>query len=268
VTAIGTDERATIPLRGAARAWTAFHALALAELRETGDASLTGIARWVVEPLSYTAVYLILVGGILGRPQAAFPLFLLCALVPWRFFSTAVGGAMSLLIRYAGPLKSYAFPREVLPLVQVAVGAVGLAAALLVFAPVMALYRVVPTLALAWLPAVLGILAVLTAGPAYLAAAFGLYFPDYRGAAQNLIRLAFFLSTALAPVADVPSGRVATMLRANPLSGVFDAFRAILIAGRRPSAVDLLYPLAAGLVLLALGLVVYRWRAPHFPKEM
>jgi ABC-type polysaccharide/polyol phosphate export permease len=121
-----------------------------------------------------------------------------------------------------------------------------------------------------WLPVVLAILVVVTTGPTYLAAVFGLYFPDFRGVAQNLIRAGFFVSTALVPISRIPGEQLPLLIKANPMSGVFDSFRVAfgLVKRTSPEPFDLLYPLAVGGLLLVAGLALYLWREQHFPKEV
>lgn len=243
-------------------------ALASARLKQSRDVSVVGILKWLLEPLSYMAVYFVLVAVFLDRPSFAYPLFLLCALVPWRYFTGVVGGSMALVSAHAAVITNRAFPRDVLPLVLVATEGANLLVALTLFAPMMAWYGIAPRPSMLWVPALIAILAVLSAGPAYLGGVFGLYFPEYRPLVQNLIRMGFFVSTGLVSLRHVPAGRLTTVLRLNPLSGVFDSFRAVVIDGRAPLPFDLLYPLAVGGFLLAVGVPLYRWREREFAKEV
>src|SRR5207237_9363357 len=140
--------------------------------------------------------------------------------------------------------------------------------ALVVLVPFMVYYRTGLSPALFWTPVVIAVLAILVSGPAYIATIFGLYFPDYRGAAQNFIRLGFLASTGLVAASRIPGDNLPRLLKANPLSGIFDSFRDVVIAERMPTFWHLAYPLATGVVLLALGLALYSWREFEFAKEV
>jgi len=258
-----------------ARGWEVFRALTVADLRTTKDFTITGVLKWMLEPISYMFVYFVLVATFLKRPTAeqAFPLFLLCALVPWRFFTGAFVGSMYLLPRFSFVISNTATPTLALPLVAVATEAVNMLIALLLFVPMVAYYGIDVWPAVLWLPVLLGILIVLAIGPAYLGTVFGLYFPDYRGVVQNLVRAGFFISSALITLdflrRQAPEAHeLRLLIRANPFTGVFDSFRSVFLTGTRPLPLDLAIPAGAGLLLLVIGLVVYRRRQREFPKEV
>jgi ABC-type polysaccharide/polyol phosphate export permease len=244
-------------------------ALTVAELRVTQDLTVVGIFKWMLEPLSYMAVYYLLIGVVLGAAQNRdYPLFLLAGLVQFRYFTGVVNGSMSVLTRFGAAITNRAFPRWVLPLVLAAAEVPTLLLSLLLFVPLMAASGIGPSPALVWIPIIVLVLALVSIGPAYLMAVFGLYFPDFRGAAQNLIRVTYFVSTGLFPASFAQGDILPLLPKLNPLSGVFDAMRAVVMFGKAPKAFDLLYPALAGLVFLALGGSLYRWRQHQFAKEL
>jgi len=262
-----TTSKAQTGTTGFHRGWTALVALTRAELQETRDLSLVGVFKWALEPLSYMAIYFVLVGAILDRPRYALPLFLLCALVPWRFFTGTTIESMALLKRYSEIIKNRAFPREVIPLILIASQALTFLIALALFAPLMIYYRVDAWPTILWLPVLIVELIVLSAGPTYLGVVFGLYFPDYREIVRNLIRLGFFASSALVPISEIPGDNLPLVLEANPMTGIFDSFRAIMLFEHAPSFRDIAYPSTVGVVLLLVSLAIYRRYQSEFPKE-
>jgi lipopolysaccharide transport system permease protein len=259
----------TPPTREArvSRAWETLAALTIGGIREDRDFTPLGVLKWVIEPLLFAAVYFLLLVAVLGRTGNNRLLFLLCALLPYRYFSGVASGSLTLVGRHSSILTNRSFPRGVLPLVLMGTEGLTFGISLLFLGPFMVFYGIAPTPALLWLPAILLVLAVLTSGVAYLGTVLGLYFPDLRGLIQNLIRVGFFMSTGLVR-GRVPGETLPGLLRANPLSGIFDAMRAIVINGRAPAARDLLYPLAVGLVVLGFGIAVFRARESQFAKEV
>jgi lipopolysaccharide transport system permease protein len=248
--------------------WEVLRAISVGEIRERRKLTPVGIAKWMLEPLSYMLVYFLVLGGFFEQPHHAYPLFLLCALVPWRYFTGAVLGAMSIVERNAAIISNRLFPREVLPLVLVMVEGATFLLALSLFVPLLVYYGIFPGAALLWLPVVIGVLAALCAAGGYVSAVFGVRFPDVRPAAQNLIRLGFFASAGLVQPSDAPSRALEMVLRANPLTGVFESFRAIFLRAEAPQATDLLYPLAIAVVLFMIGLPLYRRAQLSFAKRI
>ena len=258
------------PRAGLARAWEVFRALTVADLRVTHDLRPIGILKWMLEPISYMFVYFFLIATVIDRDEFAYPLYLLCALVPWRFFMGTFVGAMDLLPRYSFVITNTMTPTFALPLVTIATEAANMVIALLLFVPAIAYYGIDVWPAVLWLPVLLAVLVLLTTGPAYFSAVMGLYFPDYRGVVQNLVRAMFFVSSALLPLEEIRElpREAQLVVRFNPLTGLFDSFRSVFRSGRAPEAIDLLIPFAAGAVLLAFGVGLYLWRMHEFAKEV
>lgn len=253
---------------GVSRSLSVVAALTRAELRNSQDLRPLGLLKWMLEPVAAVVVYVILVAGVFRHAQPAYPLFVILALIPFRFFSSSINDGMSLLQTNARVIGAYALPRGVLPLVPVFAQAASFLISFTLVMPFAMYYKTGLTWALLWLPVVFVVLGVLTAGPTYLAAVYGLYLPDFRGVAQSFLRLSFLASTGLVALGRIPGDGLPRYFKANPLSGIFDALRAIVIRGRSPAAILLLYPLAVGVFLLVAGVVVYRWREAEIPKEV
>ncbi|MEY2422428.1 MAG: lipopolysaccharide transport system permease protein [Acidimicrobiaceae bacterium] len=239
-----------------------------AELKDTRGLSLVGLLKWLLEPALSTAVYVLLVQVALRNTQPAYPLFVLSAVLPWRYFQDSVGRGLGLVSSYGNLITARRLPRGVLPLVAVATQGASLLMGMVLLVPLMLWYSAPFTAALLLLPIVVAVVTVFVSGPTYLASVFGLHMPDYRGPIQSVMRLGFLVSTALVPPGRVGGSGAAWLFRYNPMSGIFDSFRAIVMAGRAPRAVDLLYPLAVGVVLLVIGRAVYLWWEPQMAKEV
>lgn len=250
------------------RGWEVFTALVAAELRQSREFSLIGVVKWIIEPLSYMVVYFVLVATLMNRPQEAYPLFLLSALVPFRYFTGVVGECLLLVKRYADVITNLSIPTPVLPLVVMASEGLTLLIALGLFLPFLIAYEINPGGALFWLPVLFLQVGMVTVGLAYLASVVGLYFPNMRGPIQNLVRASFFLSSGLVSLSSIPGDRLPDLIRANPLTGMFDSFRAVFLEATSPDAFDLLYPMGAGALFLLVGGGVYAWRQRDFPKEV
>jgi ABC-type polysaccharide/polyol phosphate export permease len=187
--------------------------------------------------------------------------------LPWRYFQEAITRGLTLVSSYGNLIIARPLPRGVLPLVPVATEGASLLVGMLLVPPMMIWYGVGASPALLALPVVLLTLVVLVTGPTYLASVYGVHFPDFRAPIMTILRLGFLISTALVAPGRIGGNRLAALFRANPMSAIFDSFRDILIAGRLPTA-RLLYPLTVGVVLLAVGRLVYRWWEPQMAKDV
>jgi ABC-type polysaccharide/polyol phosphate export permease len=241
--------------------------LVQAEMRERGDLTMTGLLQWIMEPLSFMFVYFALVTAVMGNNQANYMLILMAALLPWRYFSGTVARGLNVIEIHSQLIKNRVFPRILLPMVPLLAEGVNFLIGFVLFAPLMIYYGISPTVAFLWLPVVIALLVFLSAGPTYLTTVFGLYFPGVKGTARNFLRVVFFASTALVSIRGVANERVGELLLLNPLSGIFESFRAVIVYGRAPGLGDMLYPAAVGAVLLVCGVALYASRQDEFPKE-
>jgi lipopolysaccharide transport system permease protein len=129
----------------------------------------------------------------------------------------------------------------------------------------MGIYGVAPTIAILWLPLVIAITALLAVAFAYPAALFGLWFPELRSLGVSLMRTLFFLAPGLVALSEIPED-ARDAVRINPFSGLFEAWRAVLLEGGAPPLWSLLVPAAWALLLLVLVVPVYRRDQRHFAK--
>ena len=75
----------------------------------------------------------------------------------------------------------------------------------------------------------------------------------------------FFLAPGLVPLSEA-SETAERWLRLNPLTGLFESYRAVFLYGDVPQAIDVLVPLLFSVVLLALAVPVYRREQGQFAK--
>jgi lipopolysaccharide transport system permease protein len=129
----------------------------------------------------------------------------------------------------------------------------------------MAAYKVTPTASVLWFPLVFIVNLLLAAAAAYPAVIFGIWLRELRTFVVSFIRILFFLGPGLVPLSEA-SPDVRRLLEINPLSGLFEAYRAVFMFGRAPEPWQLLYPLAATAILLAVFVPVYRIEQRQFAK--
>jgi ABC-type polysaccharide/polyol phosphate export permease len=248
------------------RAWDLLMVLTVARIREERELTPLGILKWSMEPASYAAVYVLLFGVLLQRNRFAFPVFLLTALIPFRYLTGVLMSSMSVVRAHTSLVTHHVFPLRVLPLVSMLTELPNFLLSLLLVVPVMLYFGIVPGPEVVLVVPAIALMVLIGAGPAYILATMGLRFPGLRGLVGNLIRISFFASSALVPLEDVGNPTIRLLLRANPMTGLFEAFRDALLRGEAPGLVDIAYPLVFGVVALWIGLRLYGAHERHFAK--
>lgn len=221
--------------------------------------------RWLVEPFALVGVYLVLIAVVLKRPGYAPGLSLACAIVPFQLIMLAVVNAMTAVNIRQPIITNMAFRRTLIPVSCVLTESCAFVASFGVIILMMAVYGIAPTPALLWLPLVVAITLVFAMGFAYPSSLFGLWFWELRPFGVSVVRILFFIGPGLVPLSHTGEN-TRQYLRLNPLTGLFESFRAIFLYGRNPAAWELLYPLAFALLLLALFVPLYRRDQREFAK--
>jgi lipopolysaccharide transport system permease protein len=223
------------------------------------------LVKWLLDPFAVVGVYLILVTVVLERGGTAPGLTLACAVVPFALVMSTIVNALGALSARSSILLNMAFRRVLIPVSAALTETVAFAASLALVAMMMVVYGIAPTAAVLWLPVVIALNILLAIACAYGASLGGLWFPDLRPFAISFVRTMFFLAPGLVPLSEI-GGRANDLLRINPLTGLFEAYRAILVDGHRPAAWQLLIPLAAAVILLAVLVPIYVRDQREFAK--
>lgn len=223
------------------------------------------IVKWLLDPFAAVGVYLLLVTFVVHRGGKAPGLSLACAVIPFQLVMNTVINAFYAIDRRHSILLNLDFNRTLIPVSSVITETVAFGASLVLAALMMGIYGVAPTSALLWLPVVIAVTLLLGLALAFPATLFGIWFPDLLTFAASFIRTLFFLAPGLVPLSEV-GGHAARLLRLNPLTGLFESYRDVLLYGQRPALWQLLYPAVAAAAILLASVPVYRREEWHFAK--
>jgi homopolymeric O-antigen transport system permease protein len=240
-------------------------ALSAADLRVRYGRGPFQLVKWLLDPFLLVGVYLVLVTLVLDRPGQAPGLSLACAVIPFQLVLLSAFSAIAAIHGRQNIILNMGFNRMLIPIASVVTETIAFGAGFLLLAMMMAIYQIGPTIALLWLPLVVLVCISFAIALAYPISLFGVWVPHLRPLAGSLIRTLFFLSPGVIALAEI-HGRTHELLKLNPLTGLFEAFRSILLYGHRPAAWQLVYPLVFSLIALALFVPIYRRDEAQFAK--
>ena len=220
---------------------------------------LLGPAWWLLEPLAMITVYAMIFGGLLGVSRVsaidAYPLFLACALIPWRWFNLAAlrGGAS--LIQNASLLTSMPVSRDAIVLSEQAAVAVQGLSGLPVLAIFMFVYECPITWNLLFVPIPIVIMVFLSLGVGYLMCPLSVIVPDVANAWSVTMRVVWFMSPGLYSLEQFPEKWRGLYSLLNPFVGIFEGVRRPVHDALPP----LWGPLGASAVWAVIAFVLGRW---------
>jgi lipopolysaccharide transport system permease protein len=223
-----------------------------------------GVAWALFQPLAFVGIFIFVFGGRAGSfATGSYGAFLLSALIPWTFLVTAVTFGSSALLTDAMLLRKVYFPRELPVLGAVLASTVDLAVgvgALVVVGPFFG-----TSLSPAWLllPLVVLPLVAIAIGVSLGLGALNVYYRDVRYAIPFAMTAWLFLSPVVYPLDAVAHRWRWMYVVVNPVAGVLDSFRRIVVSGTAPDPTVYGIGLMMSTATLVVGHVVFRRLEPN-----
>ncbi|MBV8829849.1 MAG: ABC transporter permease [Acidobacteriaceae bacterium] len=222
--------------------------------------SALGLSWALLQPLAlmlvYTAVF-----SLTRMPKHGdhYSLFVLAGILPWTFFQTSLSTASTGLVSHTQLITKVYFPREILPITYVLAALVDFMIASLILATMMLIYHVgVGPLALNLIP-ILIVEFLLATGFALVLSAVQVKFRDIGIAMPLILQLWMFGSPVVYSFADVPR-RLRGLYELNPIVGVVENFRRVLIQGLGIDLPTLTYSAVSAVLIVVAAYLYFKYR--------
>jgi lipopolysaccharide transport system permease protein len=244
------------------------------DLRVRYKQSALGVLWAVVQPVSLMAVFVLVLGPSLGSSLPGgepYALFVLAGLVPWSFFSASLVQSANCLVANRNLVTKVYFPREAFPFSCVATAlvdfGVGLAAlgALIVYYAAGGQWAFVAGPGLLFLPAIVLVQVLLSAGLGLWLAMGHLFHRDVRPVLTVALNLGMFVSAVVVPVPAGP-GFVAAIVAANPMVHILAAYRDGLLHGRLPEWAGFGFAAITSVAVFITGWLAFRRASGRFAE--
>ena len=240
--------------------------------------SLLGIAWALLTPLGmmllFTFVFTRAVSlGALASLEAPYPLFLYLGVLPWSLLSAGLSGAVHSLAAHRDLVTKVYFPRQILPLTQLASALFDFCVASVVLVGLVVYYqaasdwRFEPGAALLALPVVLAVQLLFMTGAGLWLALAHLWFRDVKYLFAVGVQMWMFLTNVLYPLPADGSMALRVLAAVNPMVPIISGYRAIVLEGRLPAAGPLLAAGGAAAVLTATASAAYRVLEGRFAER-
>lgn len=224
-----------------------------------------GYLWWILNPLLWVLVYWFLVVLIFNRGEPNYPLFLSCAILPWRAFSVSISQSITAVSSQESIIKQVSFPKSVLPISIVLSNSVNLLFSILVLICIALAYGILPTINLGFLPLIIIIQLIFTFGIAFLISIVGVYFVDIKNMMQFILRIWLYLSPSLYSIERIPE-KFQTIFMLNPFAPIFMSYRDVIMHGRMPAIGPLFIAFAIAAMTLMLGFWLFSGQEPKLAK--
>ncbi len=259
--------------------------LAQAEIKKKGANTLLGNIWWVMDPLLQMMVYVVLVEIIRPRSTPDYPLFVLSAILPWKWFTASVQDSTASVVGQERLIRQIQFPKIVLPLAAVTAGIVEFAFGMIPLGLIMLLFpdRITPYLLL--IPFIAVVQYVFTVAVGLVAAAGNVYFRDLGNVVRHALRLWWFVSPGLFGISELADAGLFKAHRLlldlaliNPFAILFTAYRSVIygsiergnvqVPPHMPDWGALGALLVVSIVLVAIATILFKRLEPSFAKVL
>ena len=208
--------------------------------------SYLGYFWWLLDPLLNVLVYYFLVVIVLGRTHDDFsyPLFLVIGLVAWRWISTSINSSSKSILRYSSIINQVSLPKALFPLSFTLTQLFNFAFGLIIIALFLAIYGVVPTWHVFYLPLLIVIQLTVHMALGLVLGFITIFVRDIENLMTYITRIFFYASPIIWEGGRlISSGKVPDLLvpliEYNPVAIIVTAYRDILMFHQTPNLIGI-----------------------------
>ena len=229
--------------------------------------SYFGMAWTLLNPITELAVLLFVFGSVLPLNIPNYAAFLFTGLLVYTWFQSSLVFATVAVVSNRDLIRRPNVPLSVLPIVSVASTLLHFLLSLPVLFVLLLVTGVHITAAVLALPLLVMVQFILILALAYPLAAVHVWFRDTQYFLKIALQLLFFLTPVFYESKTIPE-RFRYLYRFNPMVGIVDGYRDVLVRGVVPPLGDWILLVAVSTVLLVISLAGFKRASRYFVDEL
>lgn len=237
------------------------------EIRGKYKGSWLGIIWTFLNPLLMLAVYALVFPYILRVNVDNYTIFMIVALIPWNFFTTAIQNGTSSVTINGAILKKVYFPREIIPISVTTSQLVNYLITCLIMFCFILFSGVGFSIHFLLFPLLVLIQYILTLAINFILSAITVFVNDVAHFVSVALTLAFY-GTPIVYQASMLPEKFQWVLKLNPMAQLVEAYRAILYYHEMPDFVGLGIWALISVILLVVGYLIFKKLERSFVEEL
>lgn len=219
----------------------------------------------VLQPLFPMVVFSLIFGKFARLPSEGipYPLFTLSALLPWQLFAYALSQSSESLVSNEKLISKVYFPRLLIPLTPVFSGLLDFSISFGVFLLMMMFYGFHPGINAVFLPLFLALAVMASLGAGLWLTALNVKYRDVRYTIPFLTQIWLYMTPVAYSAVLIPENW-RFLYGLNPMVGVVEAFRWVLLGKEPPSLAMVVISAMMAVGLLYSGLVYFQKMEDEF----
>jgi lipopolysaccharide transport system permease protein len=224
---------------------------------------------WVViNPLAQVAIYALILSNVLAaklpgvESTYGYAAYLMAGLLAWTLFSEIISACLNLFIAQGNTMKKMNFPRITLPAIVLGTCALN---NLLLFVSIIGIF-VLLGLHFSWLILWLIPLTILTIllamGLGLILGILNVFVRDVGQVTPIILQMLFWFTPIVYPITIIPE-EYRHLLSYNPMYAITNSYQQVLVFGQPPNFEALPVVTAISILLLFIGLFMFRKASPE-----
>jgi len=239
--------------------------LALREIKIRYKQTVMGASWAVLQPLFTAIIFTLIFGGVAQMPSEGipYPLFSYSGLLLWTYFQNALITSGNSLVGNSQLLSKVYMPRIFIPTAPCLAGIVDYVIATMILAAMMVYYQFVPPVAILLLPVIVLLTFLLASGMGYWLSSICVKYRDVKFALPFFVQLMMFVSPVIYPT-NIISGDLQWILSLNPLTGLINAHRAVILGHLPVDYIGLTVSAVITIMIFVSGVLYLRQTEKYF----
>lgn len=244
--------------------------LAVRDVKIRYQLSVLGIYWALINPMLMALVWGFVFNNMFksqGVEGVPYLVFLFCGLTLWQLFSNSIMSSVNSLVGNATMLSKVSFERIILPSSSIIARFVDFIFSLLILIVLMVYYDISVTKEVLWLPLLLIVQLMFTAGLAYLFSAINVFFRDVSQIISVVLMLWMYISPVLYTVKQIPED-IRKYFSYNPIGQLIHMEVTAIFGKTGPNINDLLLTTSISIVTLFIGILIFKKLEGSFAEVM
>lgn len=212
----------------------------------------------IIQPFTTMIIFSFFFGYLAKIPGngVPYPVFSYSGLVLWIYFANALTTSSASILGSSGLYTKVYFPRIIAPLSAGVTGMVDYTIALIILAGLMVYYHIAPSPYLFLLPAIVLLAWILATGIGLWIGSINVKYRDVGYLLPFFIQIFMYVTPVIYPVSIAPNFEKYLIL--NPMTGIIEAHRAILLRGGQLNPTSLLISVGVTIAIFISGAIYFK----------
>lgn len=224
-------------------------------LKSESTRTRLGFAWWLIEPLLLLAIYFTVFGHLLRIQVENFSVFLVIGVVFWTWFNKSVMNCTDAIYEKKHIIEQCSVDPLIFPLTSIFKDLVKETLVVMLLLGLLCATGTAPAWSWLYLPLLMLVQLLFTAGCGVFVAALTPFLPDVRILISSGLQFLMFASGVFYSRDNIPQ-QFHLLLDLNPLALLLSQYREVLMYGRAP-AIEVLFILSSGAVSLFVLAVLF-----------